>query len=273
VTVDGFRDPKPEIKAMNTKENGEYLSWLYALVAARDLQGLRKHTESASSPFQKTLGLAGMEHLLIQAGALHAADLTALAIPDDGADCTLAKAEALAAAGVAWAQAGVSVFATRNFEAAMGIVDSAGREMAFGKAAVMASIAVAQARAGMVATSHGTFDAALKLALQLPPRPKPVKGMPPKNLSGRIFQDDAYDRIFAIAIRTRDLGAARRTAALWRTSGGDREDGRILDAWMRFGLRDEALSYARGLKKPADRIAALLWLARRMLYEAGAPSP
>jgi hypothetical protein len=91
VTVDGFRDKSPEEVAKSAKENEVYLTQIYSLVARRDRQGLLKHTAEASSPFQKTLGLASIERLLIQLGALKDAEQSARAIPDDGTDCTPAK--------------------------------------------------------------------------------------------------------------------------------------------------------------------------------------
>src|SRR5262249_14395595 len=99
ITVDGFRDQNPDDTTKQTKVDEGYLTQLYALVAARNSAQLRKHVEEASTPFQKTLGLASLEHLLIQLGTLELADESARTMPDDSADCSLAKAEALTAAG------------------------------------------------------------------------------------------------------------------------------------------------------------------------------
>lgn len=271
VTVDGFRDRGPEEIAKSTKENEAYLTQLYALVEARNREGLVKHTAEASSPFQKTLGLASIEHLLIQAGDVKDAEMSARAMPDDGADCALAKAEALTAAGTAWARAGDSERAQEIFDAALQSVASVGREFAFGRAAVTASIAAAEAGSGMVATGGKTLETALRSVLQVEPRPKPVKGVYRKTYYGPRFQDDAYRLIFGVAIRAHDLGAARHTVESWRAVGGSEENVSIVDAWLGVGRKDEALSYARGLKDAIERVPTLLWMASHLLDEAGAP--
>ena len=77
---------------------------------------------------------------------------SARAIPDDSADCTLAKAEALTAAATAWARKGDSDRAREDFDAALQKVASVGAGLAFGKVIVTASIAAAQAESGMVLT-------------------------------------------------------------------------------------------------------------------------
>src|SRR5262249_46191710 len=151
-----------------------YLTRLYALVAARDSERLRKHTEQAATPFQKALGLASLEHLLIQVGALEEAEQSARAIPDDNEDCSLAKAEALTTAATAWARKGNPERARENFDAALKSVASVGNDLAFGKAVVTASIAAAQAESGTVLPSNKTFETALKVVLQINPRPKPI---------------------------------------------------------------------------------------------------
>lgn len=271
VTVDGFRDKSPEEVAKSTKENEVYLTQIYALVARLDRQGILKHTAEASSPFQKTLGLASIEHLLIQLGALKDAEQSARAIPDDGADCTLAKAEALTAAGAAWARMGDSNRAQETFDAALQSVAFVGRDLAFGKAVVTAEIAAAEAESGMVATANETFETALKFVSQVEARPKPVNGVYPKTYFGRRFQDDAYRSIFGVEISAHDLGAARHTVELWREAGGPGDNVSIVNAWLSFERKDEALSYARSLKDPNERVPALLWMARDLLDEAGAP--
>jgi len=241
------------------------------LIAAHDREGLLKHTAAASSPFQKALGLASVEHLLIQVGAIGEAEEYAHAIADDAADCSLAKAEALTAVATGWTRKGDLDHARQSFDSALKKVDSVRAELAFGKVAVAASIAAAQAESGMVPTSVGTFDFALKLASQVQPRAKPVNGVYPKTYFGSLFQDDAYRAVFGAAIRTHDLGAARQTVELWRTSAGNSADVSIVDAWLGVGRQDEALSYARRLKNATERAPTLLWLARTLLDEAGAP--
>jgi tetratricopeptide (TPR) repeat protein len=271
VTADGFRDKSPETVSRNAQENEVYLTQLYALIAAHDRNGLLKHTEAASSPFQKALGLASLEHLLIQVGAVKEAEESAQAITDNGADCSLAKAEALTAVGTAWQGAGDPEHARQAFDAALKAVASVGSELAFGKAAVTASVAAALAESGMAAMSKETFELALKFTSQVQPRPKPVNGVYPKTYFGSHFQDDAYRAIFGAAIRTRDLSAVRHMVELWRASAGSGANTSIVDVWLDAGRRDEALSYARGLKNATERVPTLLWLARSLLDEEGAP--
>lgn len=69
----GFRDEDSADVSRRARVNEVGLTRVHALVAARDSEGLRKHTEQAA-PFQKALGLASIEHLLIQAGALKEAE-------------------------------------------------------------------------------------------------------------------------------------------------------------------------------------------------------
>jgi tetratricopeptide (TPR) repeat protein len=272
VSVDGFRDEDPAGVTNRAKTNEEYLTRLYALVVAHDSEGLRRHTEQAATPFQKALGLASLEHLLIQVGAVEQAEQSARAIPDDNEDCSLAKAEALTATATAWGRKGDSERARENFDAALQAAASVGgSDLAFGKAVVTASIAAAQAESGMVLLSNKTFETALKLVLQIKPRPKPINGVYPKNYFGGRFQDGGYNAIFGFALRAHNLGIARNALELWRALGvaGVHED--IMYAWLGAGRRDEAISYAHSLKEGTSRAQALLWLARTLLDEAGAP--
>ena len=273
ITVDGFRDESPENIARTARENKVYLMQLYALIASRDRPGLVKHTAAASSPFQKTLGLASIEHLLIQVGRIQEAEETVQSIPDDGAACSLAKTEALTAVATAWARKGDTNHARQSFSSALKNVDSVRRELAFGKAVVVASIAAGQAESGFVATSAGTLDFALTLVSQVEPRPKRVNGVYPKTYGGHRFRDDAFGAVFGSAIRMRDLGAARHTVELWRTSEGDSANFSIVHAWVDAGRKPEALVYVRGLEIAMERVEALLMLAGILLDEAGASSP
>jgi len=271
ITVDGYRDVPPEVVTRRALENEDYLTQMYALIAAGDRQALEKHTAGASSIFQKTLGLASIEHLLIQLGATAEAEQYARAIPDDGADCSLAKVEALSAAAVAWGHKGTDERARQCFNDALTNVSSVARDLAFGKAVVTGAIAAAQADAGLIATSQATFDLALKLVSEVAPRPRPVNGVYPKTYSWLHFQDDAYRAIFASQIRAHDLGSARRTANLWRRAAGRDANTSIIMAWFAAGQRDDALSYARSLKDLTERVPALLVVADSLLDEAGAP--
>lgn len=271
ITVDGFRQKDPALTTTDAQKNGVYLTQLYALAAAGDREGLLKHTRAAVSPFQKAMGLASIEHIFIQIGAPAEAEQYAREIPDDRSDCTLARVEALSATATAWARKGDTEHAQACFNEALATLTMVGRELAFGKAVVAASIAAAQSESGLVATSSKTFDLALKLASEVPSRPKPVNGVYPKTYFGRGFQDDAFRAIFAAAIRIHDLGAARHTAEMWHTSAGSDANSSIVDAWLAAGRKDDALAFARSLRDPIERVPALLSLARSLLDDAGAP--
>ena len=139
------------------KENEGYLTQLYAFAAAGDQEGLLKHITAATTPIQKTVRLASLIHVLIQAGMVNGTSGYLQAIPDDGADCSLAKAEVLTAVGSGWKRAGDLEHATQSFDAALLNVTPVGRELTFGKAVVVAAVAAA-------------------LATDVPRRPKPVAG-------------------------------------------------------------------------------------------------
>jgi len=68
-----------------------------------------------------------------------------------------------------------------------------------------------------------------------------------------------------------NLEIARNRVEPWRSSGVAGVDESIIDAWFRVGRKDEAISYARSLKGETLRTSALLWVARKLLDEAGAP--
>jgi hypothetical protein len=272
ITVDGFRDEDPARVTSLASANEAYLTQLYALVVAGDRESLKKHTEQASTPFQRAMGMASIEHLWFQLGALEEAEQSAIAIPDDKADCSLGKAEALTAAATAWARQANSERAAQSFNAALQAVDSVSAALAYGKVVVTAAIAVGQFESGMTDASQKTFETALTLAGQVPLRPRPVNGTYPKNYFGTHFRDSAYSGIFQKAMRIQNLEMARKTIEPWRNSGSDQVNNDIVSAWFNVGRKDEAVSYARSLKNEASHIRALLMAARLMLDEAGAPN-
>jgi len=124
ITTDGFRDLDSEQVAHRVSANGEFMTKLYGRMEAHDRDGLFSLAESAGSPFQYTLGMAAIEHILIQAGLPEDAELYANKIPEQDSDCSLAKAEALSAAGAAWLRTGESERAHNDFEAAIRLVKS-----------------------------------------------------------------------------------------------------------------------------------------------------
>jgi hypothetical protein len=65
ITADGFKDTDPNATTARASVNSDFMKQLYDRVAARDPDGLRRLTESASTPFQKALALVSLEHLMI----------------------------------------------------------------------------------------------------------------------------------------------------------------------------------------------------------------
>lgn len=272
ITVEGFRDQNLSDTTKQVKEDEGYLAQLYALVAARNSVELREHVEDASTPFQKTLGFASLEHLFIQLGTLDLADQSARAIPDDSADCSLAKVEALTAVGIAWVKKGDTERANADFDTAWQVTTSIRTELSFGKTVVTLAIAVAEAKSGMPTSSNRIVESALMFATQVPPRPTlPANRVYPKNYFSGHFRDGAYSRVFESAMTLNNLDIARKTVDLWQNSDVFGVQGDIADAWFDAGRKDEAISYARSLKDRTDRGVALLRLARRLLDQAGAP--
>ncbi len=272
VTTDGFRKKDPSAVSAEARQNAEFMTRLYALAVAGNRDGLLKLTESAASPFQKMLAWANLVHVFIQLGVPAEAEQYARLISEDGADCTLAKAEALVAVGSAWGRRKEPLQAERCFDDALHLVANVGKELAFGRAVVVAKVAEAEAAAGLTSNLSATFDLALDLARLSPPHPKPVNGVYPKGyFEEHQTQDDAYRLIFNTAVKARDLADARRSAQKWHESSSDLADNGIVTAWVEDGKIDEALAYARELKDRGERASALLDLAQEWLDSAGAP--
>lgn len=95
ITADGFKDTDPNATTARANVNADFMKQLFDRVAARDPAGLRRLTESASTPFQKALGLASLEHLMILSRKPELAEEFATAIPETDSSSSLAKAERL----------------------------------------------------------------------------------------------------------------------------------------------------------------------------------
>jgi tetratricopeptide (TPR) repeat protein len=269
ITADGFRDNDPKVATARAAENGPFLTKLYAYMERGDRDGLLQHARSAATLFQKTLALVSIEHILIQANMPDAAEEYAREIPENTPDCALAKAEALSAAASAWARKGDMEHARSAFAAALEKLDLVA-DLPFGQLKVAIAIAVAQADAGLVATSRDTFALASRIAAGFPLLPKSASGARLRPVAARHFRPEAYESIFTAQLRVRDVGAASRTAVLWRAAGGSADD--VAEEFFRSGFPDDALQYARAIEKPNERARAFLWLAEQMLEHAGAPS-
>ena len=156
--------------------NADFMKQLYDRVAARDPEGLRRIAESASTPFQRALGLASLEHLMILTGKPELAEEFATMIPETDSSSSLAKAEALSAAGAARLRGNNNDAARADFNAATKAVQSV-RDLPLGKVSVLVSIAKAQYKGGLIEDGIMTFRAAIAIAQDLPQRPKLQAGL------------------------------------------------------------------------------------------------
>ena len=64
---------------------------LYGRMSAGDHEGLVNLVEGAATPFQKALGVASIEHIMIQARLPEAAEQYAKQIPMIDSDCFISK--------------------------------------------------------------------------------------------------------------------------------------------------------------------------------------
>jgi len=105
ITTEGFQDSDPEEKAGRARADEEMIKQLYSRAAAGDLAGIKRVSESAATPFQKTLAIASLEHVFIQQHQPELAEQYAKKIPETDSSCLLAKGEALSAAATEWLRA------------------------------------------------------------------------------------------------------------------------------------------------------------------------
>ena len=267
ITTEGFRDRDLNELANRANADGEFMKKLYGRMGAGDRPGLLRIAESAATPFQKALGMASIEHIMIQAGQPETADQYAKQMPEIDSDTSLAKAEALSAAGAAWLRAGDASRAHLDFEAAIRLVKSV-RDLPLGRILVMVSIATAQTKGGLVASGVTSFQSTKEMVQELPARPKGPAG---KAAFGIHYKDEAFREILLSAIRVRDLRIAREVAEQWKTPDG-KADTAIVQAWLDANRLDEAVVFALKIVNPAERVKALLVLAQELLNAAGAPN-
>lgn len=270
ITTDGFRDLDTKEIANRAGANAEFMSNLYDRMNAGDREGLLRITERSVTPFQKTIGIASIEHILIQADQPELAEQYAKSIPEVDSDCSLAKAEALSAAGAAWLRKGDTIRAQQDFDLAASLAKAV-PELPLGKVSVVVSIATAEFKGGMVASSATSFKQATELADKLPVRPEPTKVSGARPFIGIHYRDEAYNRILVAAIRAHDVGLAREIAGLWKLADG-KADLAIVNAWLNADRSDEALAFARNIANINDKITALLNIAQELLNRSGAPA-
>lgn len=260
--------PKGDLAAGQARADAAYLTELYAFVVARDEAGLRAHTLRAATPFQKALGLASLVHLLMQVKNLALAQEFAGSMPEDQADCSLAKAETLTAVGEAWAKSGELSRARQSFQQAFALLPkvTAG-PVAYGRCLVAGRLGAAQDESGFAEDAELSYQLGLTSAASLPPLPRR-----PKYTGPPIADTEPYRELFKSALAAGNEVAARRIAQTWRARGGVAEERNIADAWYAASGAKNALAYARGIADPWERAAVLVWIAHDLLDDAGAPS-
>ena len=269
ITTEGFGLRNPKDTGSQASADNELMTRIYQCIGAKDRECLVRILQNAATPFQKTLAIASVEHLFIQASQPKMAEQYATTIPEADPECVLAKAEAMNSAAAAWLRIGNPDQAHTDFGAARKLAESAPK-LRFGQLSVMVSIAAAQAKGGMTASSEESLQVAEQLALELPARPpfSPGKSPPPHI---EHYRDEAYRQLFAAAIRAHNLGVARRVAERWKTMD-KRSSIDIVDAWTFAGKPEEAIAFARSIENTPERVKTQLALAQRLLDQAGAPN-
>jgi len=268
ITTDGFADRTVKEVDQQASANRELMTEIYHRIAAQDREGLMHIMQTAVTPFQKTLAIASIEHLLIQVSQPEMAEQYAITIPEVNVECRLAKAEAVNSAGAVWLRVGNADRARTDFEAARKLAESA-RELPFGQASVFVSIATAQAKGGLIASSEESLRAAEQIARQMPIRPA-VSLRENQTPISHHYRDEAYREILAGAIRVHNLGMARQIAELWKAID-KRSSGEIVNAWLRADKPEEAMAFARSIENTPERVKTQLSLAQMLLDQAGAP--
>jgi tetratricopeptide (TPR) repeat protein len=269
ITADGFKDTDSTSSAARANINADFIEKLYDRVAAHDPDGLRRLTESASTPFQKALGLASLEHLMILSGKPELAEEFATAIPETDSSSLLAKAEALSAAGAARLRNHGTDAALSDFTAAIKVVQSV-HDLPLGEISVLVSVATAQFKGGLIEDGTVTFRAAIGLAQSLPQRPKPQPGLPRRTVLGTHYKDEGFKQILTAAIAQRDRPVVNEVIGAWNKTGDD-ADGAAVEGWLDADVPDEAIAMAHKIENAQARVSALLEIARTLLDRAGAP--
>jgi hypothetical protein len=270
ITPDGFDNAGDKETADRSGANADFMKELYDRVAARDREGLQRLTEYASTPFQRALGIASIEHILILTSQPELAEQFAKTIPEADSSSFLAKAEALTAAANAWLRVFNDDRARADFDAARHLVQSV-PNLLFGKISVLASIATAQFKGHLTGNGTETFRVATTLAQDLPPRPKPQPGIARRTSPGVHYKDEAIQRLLFAAIKVGDMDAANDLAGMLNRSG-DNSDSSVVDAWLDADRPEEAIAAARWIADSQSRVRALLNTAQVLLDRAGAPN-
>ena len=269
ITADGFSDQTSRQPETRANSDGALMEELYTRLRANDREGLEHIQEKAATPFQKTLVIASIEHLLIQAQQPAAAEQAAEAIPESDDECVLAKAEALSSVAAEWLRSDRSDRANSAFAKATNLTQSA-RSLPLGQVSVLTSIGEAEASGGLAATSQETLKIGEEIASQLPTLPT-IALRKKRGSSSAHYRPEAYRRIFSVALGAHDLASAQRIAKFW-SEAGPNGAGEVMRAWLDAGQPDEAIAVAHGIHNTPQRAKMELWLAQEMLDQAGAPN-
>ena len=271
ITPEGFGTHTSAGGATQTNADSDLLTELYSRIAAHDEPGLFKLVNTAATPFQKTLALASMEHLLLQRGDPKLADSLAATMPEADPECVLAKAEALNSIGAAWLRKGEIEKARTDFDSARKLVESAAG-LTLGQIRVAVEIAEAQAKqASLSALSEETLNWATQAALQLPVfNPASRSEAPPPPVRPH-YRDEAYKEILTACIQTDHLTLARRVSDLWENLGNSSGIG-VVDVWFKTGWPTEAIAFAARIQNEKERVGTQLFLCGKLLDDAGAPN-
>jgi hypothetical protein len=269
ITAGGFQDPDPKT-ADRAAADAELIKQLYDRAAAGDRASVERMIENATTPFRKALAIASIEHVFIQLGRPEEAEQYAKSIPETDSSSSLAKAEALSAAGTAWVRALNDDRARTDFNSAKSIASSV-PDLPLGRVSVLVSIATAQIRGRMIEDGEATFRQSIELAQKFPDRPATPQGVRrPPTPPGIHYKDEAFEKIVHAAIQVRSVKIAHDAVKIWSMSG-DNAESALVDAWLAAGRTDEAIDAARRIKDPERRVSELLSLARSLLDDAGAP--
>jgi len=269
ITAGGFQDTDPKTADRATAD-AELIKQLYDRAVAGDRASVERMIENATTPFKKALAIASLEHVFIQLGRPEQAEQYAKSIPETDSSSSLAKAEALSAAGAAWVRVLNDDRARADFNVARSVASSV-PDLPLGRVSVLVSIATAQIQARMLEDGEGTFRRSIELAQSFPQRPVTPPGVRrPMTPPGVHYIDEAFEKIVHAAIQVRNVKIANDAVKIWSKSG-DNADSSLVDAWLAAGQTNEAIDAARRIEDPERRVSELLSLARNLLYDAGAP--
>jgi hypothetical protein len=271
ITASGFRMHDPAVLAKRQAENLPYLEKLYALAGSGNVLGALKLALNGSSPFQTSVGLATVAHLaLLGNNMTDVAERAVIEIPEDQADATLAKAEALASMGAVYAKAGSVSAARRCFHAARrhlrAVTDT---ELAYGKSVVAADTAAKLYESREPELGAEAFNEAMSFAAVVPKEPPRHTDVPSYQFRLRA---DAFREIMERRLRVNDIDGAGATAQSWMALGPDRHYYGVSELWIKSGHLERAAEIALAIREPISRTQQCLRVAGFILDRGKIPA-